>query len=381
MRRYSRKKNSTRIFVAATLVAAAVFGASHYIFNKRESGEVIAKVNDEKIYQSEIERKLRSIFDSQNQEAQLPEISSLPPEVIEILAKEIYLDRKLTEEAKKSSVGNDKKLQERITDLQDKILRQAYVDSLIKNEITDQKVNDKYAELSNDLTGKKEYLVSHIVVKTKEEADKVAKDLKAKKAVRFSDEAKKYSLDQESAAKGGELGYILEDNMIKEIATVITSLKKDEISDPIETKFGWHVVKYSDVRDAKALPFEAVRDNIREQLTQDKLNEINSKITKDAQVQILVELKAAEPKSEEKASPTDANAAPAPEASATAPAAESDVAPLENSENTPATTTEENKSEVVSEEKVEEKPAAKSQEKSNAKAKHKKAKHKKHNKN
>jgi peptidyl-prolyl cis-trans isomerase C len=305
MRRYSRKKNSTKIFIVATTIAALAFGASAYFF-KRGNDVVVAQINDQKIYKSEIERKLRSVFDGQNleqnQETKIPEVENLPKEVIEILVKEIYLDKELAREAKKSKIADSKEVKDKIADAKDKILRQSYIDSMVKQEITEQKISYKYAELSNELNGKKEYSISHIVTKTKDDAEKVLKEMQGKKPARFSDLAKKYSIDPESAEKGGDLGYILEDNMIKEIGDSVGSLKKDEFSNPIQTKFGWHIIKISDVRDAKALPFESVKDNIREQLAQDKLNEINSKITKNSKVKILIKLKEVEidKKTEEK---------------------------------------------------------------------------------
>jgi peptidyl-prolyl cis-trans isomerase C len=299
MRRSSRKKNSTKIFVAITVVAALIFVASNH-FLKNVNEVVIAKVNDTQIFKSEIEKKLHNVFDGQSQEIKIPKVENLPKEVIEILIKEVYLDKKLTEEAKKSQLAKSNDVKDRIAEAADKILRQAYVDSLLKQEITDQKVSEKYVELSNELAGKKEYSIFHIVTKTQDEAAKILKILKSKKpSAKFFELAKKYSIDQDSAEKGGELGYIIEDNMIKEISDIAVTLKKDEISNPIQTKFGWHLIKVSDVREAKALPFESVKDNIRDQLSQDKLNDINARITKDAKIQILIELKEPEQKAVE----------------------------------------------------------------------------------
>jgi peptidyl-prolyl cis-trans isomerase C len=316
MRRHSRKKNSTKIFIAVTIVAALIFAASSY-FMSTNNDVVIATVNNQKIFKSEVERKLRNVFEGQqsfggqSQDVKIPELETLPKEVIEILVKEVYLDKELVKEAKKSKIANSKEIQDKVTDAKNKILRQAYIDSLVKSEVTDQKVSDKYAELSNELTGKKESSISHIVTKSKEDAEKVLKELKAKKGLKFSEAAKKYSIDQDSAEKGGDLGYILEDNMIKEISDAIADLKQDEISNPIQTKFGWHLVKVVDIRDAKALPFEAVKDNIRDQLLQDTMSEVNSRITKDVKIKILITLKEpAEPK-EEKAEEKKAEEQPA----------------------------------------------------------------------
>lgn len=306
MRRYSRKKNSVRIFSAITLFAAVLFVASYYIANKKEEGVVVAKVNGTEIYQSEIEQKLRSIFEGQGEEVSAPTIENLPKEVLDILIKETYLDKELSKLAKESSVGKDKKVEEQIAAVESKILRQAYIDATVAKEVTDQKVSDKYAEIASSIAGKKEYLVFHIVTKTKAEAEKLRNEITAKKkSIKFADAAKKYSLDQESAARGGELGFVMEDNMIKEIADAIANLKQDEISAPIQTKFGWHLVKFTESREAQLLPFDAVKENIREQLEQDKANEIEAKIVKGAKVEILLKSKdkSSEPKTETSAQP------------------------------------------------------------------------------
>jgi peptidyl-prolyl cis-trans isomerase C len=309
MRRYSRNKNSVRIFSAITLIAAVILGASYYLNNKKEKGMVVAKVNGQEIYQSEIEQKLRNIFEGQGEEVAVPAIENLPKEVLDILIKETYLDKELSKLAKRSNVMKDKKVKERVAAAESKILRQSYIDSVLEKEVTEQKVSAKYAEISSNLAGKKEYSIFHIVAKSKEEAEKIYKEITAKKkSIRFSDAAKKYSIDQESAERGGDLGFVLEENMIKEIADAIANLKQDEISAPIQTKFGWHLVKFTEVREAQPLPFDSVKQNLREQLEQDKTNEIEAKIVKDAKVKIVIKLKeAVEPKKAE----TAAEAAPA----------------------------------------------------------------------
>ena len=309
MRRYSRNKNSVRIFSAITLIAAVVLGASYYLNNKKEKGMVVAKVNGQEIYQSEIEQKLRNIFEGQGEEVAVPAIENLPKEVLDILIKETYLDKELSKLAKRSNVMKDKKVKERVAAAESKILRQSYIDSVLEKEVTEQKVSAKYAEISSNLAGKKEYSIFHIVAKSKEEAEKIYKEITAKKkSIRFSDAAKKYSIDQESAERGGDLGFVLEDNMIKEIADVIVNLKQDEISAPIQTKFGWHLVKFTEVREAQPLPFDSVKQNLREQLEQDKTNEIEAKIVKDAKVEIVIKLKEAV---ESKKAETAAEPAPA----------------------------------------------------------------------
>lgn len=297
MRKRSSYKNSTKILIAATIVAAVIFGISQFFSCCEGSGEVIAKVNGKKIYKSQFDHKLQMMLGSQGQEIELPKVDSLPAEVIEIIAKEIYLEEKLSKIAQKSNAAKTADVRERIKATKNAILRQAYLDSLIKEATTDEKISQKYDELSSELKDKKEYSLAHIVVKEKAEAEKIIADLKRKK--RFNDLAKKYSLDKESAANGGELGFVLENNLVKEIADEVLKMQKGEISTPIQTKFGWHVVKLVDVRDAKALPFEDVKENVRQQLIKNVLEAEKNKIIKDVKVEVLVKKSEAKPENVE----------------------------------------------------------------------------------
>ena len=112
-----------------------------------------------------------------------------------------------------------------------------------------------------------------------------------------------------------QLSYQLLPDFAPPILTVTTpypgaspTTVENEVSKPIQTKFGWHLIKIGDVRDAKALSFELVKDNIRDQLTQDQINKINSQITKDVKVKILA--KFGDKANEENAKPAENNAIP-----------------------------------------------------------------------
>lgn len=342
---YSRKRNSKKIFFVVTVIAACAFVAANFLIKQTPNEVTVAKVNGQKIFKSEVERKLHDIFDSESQAVKTPEINKLPKEVLEILIKEVYLEKELAKEVAKSKIAKNQEVLAKIADAKNKILRQAYIDDLTKAEVNDASVNNKYLELSKELDGKKEYSISHIVVKTEETANKLLKELTSSKSAKFSDLAKKYSIDEESSNKGGSLDYILEDNMIKEIAEVATTLKINEVSKPIQTKFGWHLIKVSDVRDAQSLPFEAVKESIKNQLTQDVVNKINSKITNNAKIEILISLQEPDKADEAASEVVDPNSIVAEEEVAAPQEASTEQASTEKEEAT------EKKSEVKTEEK------------------------------
>ncbi len=84
---------------------------------------------------------------------------------------------------------------------------------------------------------------SHILVKTKEEADSIIEALKAGKS--FSDLAKEKS-SCPSGKKGGNLGWFTHGQMVREFEKAAFSMKKGEVSMPVKTQFGWHIIKVND---------------------------------------------------------------------------------------------------------------------------------------
>jgi len=299
----TRKKNNnpSKLTILSIAILALVL---ILIFSvKKDNRQVAATINGHKIYKSQVEKRLKNIFESQNlgkSKSKAPALESLPKEVIEVLAKEVYLDDVIMKKAKEAKIRKNPEVREKIRAAKRQIIRAAYNDHIIKTKVSDKALLDKYNELKSDLKGKKEYLISHIVTSNKSAINKAQIELKSKNYKNFSSVAKKYSIDQNSASKGGEIGYVIEDNIFKEIQEKITKLKKNEVSSPIKTKYGWHIIKVSDIRDAEALPFEDVKEALRNQLSQDVINDLNSEIVDDAKVEVLIYQKPSKEKSEVK---------------------------------------------------------------------------------
>lgn len=113
----------------------------------------------------------------------------------------------------------------------------------------------------------KEYRVSHILVNTPEDAQKVRQLLTTRS---FLWVERKYSIDKHSRA-GGDLGYLSKGNMISEFENVVFGMKIGQESDVIESEFGYHIIRLADIRDARVkLKFEEVRAEIGNSLTLQK---------------------------------------------------------------------------------------------------------------
>ncbi|HDX9633538.1 peptidylprolyl isomerase PrsA [Bacillus cereus group sp. MYBK108-2] len=170
----------------------------------------------------------------------------------------------------------------------------------IEKTITDKELKENY---------KPEIKASHILVKDEATAKKVKEELGQGKS--FEELAKQYSEDTGSKEKGGDLGYFTAGKMVKEFEDAAYKLKKDEVSEPVKSQFGYHIIKVTDIKEQK--PFDEVKGDIKKDLVQKKaqdaafMNDLMMKEIKKADVKVddkdlkdLFEEKKADDKKEEK---------------------------------------------------------------------------------
>jgi peptidyl-prolyl cis-trans isomerase C len=155
-------------------------------------------------------------------------------------------------------------------------------DEMTKNPITDAQVQAEYDKQKGSV-GSKEYRARHILVENQADAASIIEQLK--KGAKFEELAKK-SKDTGSAANGGDLDWAAPDAYVKPFSEALMKLKKGETVDvPVQTQFGWHVIRLEDVRDTQFPPLEQVAPQIRESLQQQKAQAFVQNLTKNAKIQ------------------------------------------------------------------------------------------------
>ncbi|MEO2202927.1 peptidylprolyl isomerase [Paenibacillus pabuli] len=115
---------------------------------------------------------------------------------------------------------------------------------------------------------------SHILVATKEEADEIKKQLD--EGADFATLAKDKSTDTASAASGGDLGFFGEGEMVEPFEKAAFSMKIDEISDPIKSDFGYHIIKKTDSKEATNPTQEDKKEDIRKILVEQQVGELST---------------------------------------------------------------------------------------------------------
>lgn len=116
---------------------------------------------------------------------------------------------------------------------------------------------------------RQEYNAAHILVKTKEEAEAIEKQLK--EGADFGALAAEKSTDPTSGPNKGDLGWFQPDQMVAPFADALKAMKKGDVSQPVETQFGWHVIKLIDQRAVVPPKFDEVKDQIAVQVRRDKV--------------------------------------------------------------------------------------------------------------
>jgi len=165
-----------------------------------------------------------------------------------------------------------------------KLLMQAFLQTEGKAAVTDAAMHQLYDQLTKEMVGEKEVHARHILVETEDEAKAVLAELK--NGTDFATLAKQKSKDP-NASDGGDLGYFTKDRMVPAFADVAFKLEVGQISDPVKTEFGWHVIKLEDKRDRPVPEFDKVKDQLENLVARKALSEKVAKLRADAKVERL----------------------------------------------------------------------------------------------
>ncbi len=145
-------------------------------------------------------------------------------------------------------------------------------DYMDKNPISDAETKAAYEQYKKEI-GDKEYKAQHILVKTEAEANDLLAQVN--KGADFTKLAKEKSLDSGSKENGGDLGWFSPAGMVKPFGDAVTSLKKGAtVSAPVQTQFGWHIIKLNDSRATQIPAYDKAKDSLKRTLQQRKLEEL-----------------------------------------------------------------------------------------------------------
>ena len=239
-----------------------------------KSDPVVAVVNGKTLKRSDVVASAQTLPPQYRNQ-----IDQLFPQLVDRLI-DITL---MVDEGRRQKLQNDPEVKAIVARYEDEAIREVLVRRLLAGKVSDEALKKRYADEVTKVPPSEELRASHILVKTEDEAKAVIKQLQG--GADFAKLAKEKSTDT-SAGNGGDLGYFGNGDMVPEFYTAAAKLKKGEYTkDPVKTQYGWHVIELTD-RRTKAVPkFEEVKDQVKDQVTQELVSAWLADMHKTAKIQ------------------------------------------------------------------------------------------------
>jgi peptidyl-prolyl cis-trans isomerase C len=190
----------------------------------------------------------------------------------------------LSKAAEQKKIGDGPDVQRRLAFDRNRVLMEALLQQAGKAAITDAAMHQVYDDAVKQMPSEQEVHARHILVPTEDEAKAIVAELK--KGGDFAALAKEKSKDP-GAADGGDLGYFTKDQMVPEFAEAAFKLDKGQISDPIHTQFGWHIIKVEDKRTKPTPGFDQVKVQLENYVAHRAQAELVDSLRKSAQIERL----------------------------------------------------------------------------------------------
>jgi peptidyl-prolyl cis-trans isomerase C len=244
----------TRLSVCRALGALALvvfLSAPIIALRAQDSDQVVARANGVDIRQSDLAYAEEEIGGN---------IPNMPPQqkrdyLITYLADVIVL----SQSAEQQKLGDRPDVRRRLLFDRNRLLMEALLQDAGRAALSDEAERKVYDEAVKQMAAEEEVHARHILVASEDEAKAVLAELK--KGADFAALAKEKSKDP-GGSEGGDLGYFSKEQMVPEFSAVAFKLEKGQLSEPVKTQFGWHIIKVEDKRIKPTPSFDQVKTQI-----------------------------------------------------------------------------------------------------------------------
>lgn len=269
MKNRLRRLPIVRLGAAAAMIAIAGAGLAR-------AETVVATINGEPVTETDLEI---AIADLDQQFAQLPEDqrrAAALSAVIEI--------RLMAAAAEAQGLAEGEEFNRRMALLRERALHSAYIDQEVASRVSDEAVRARYDQQVAQMEPAEEVRARHIIVETEEEAAAIIEELDA--GGDFEAIAREKSQDG-AAAEGGDLGWFGPGRMVPQFEEAVFAMEPGTWSSaPVQTQFGWHVIKVEEKRRQEPPAFEQVEQQFRSLLLREAYFEAVEAVRADADIEI-----------------------------------------------------------------------------------------------
>jgi len=217
---------------------------------------VVAKVGDDTITEADI---------SFASEDLAQELANVPPDQRKAFLLTVLIDMKVMAKAAKDA-GMDQTdiFKRRLAYLEERALRRAYFAEKVTTAVTPEAVKTAYDKYVADFKPQDQVHARHILVSSEEDAKAIKKELDG--GASFEELAKSKSIDPSAKQNGGDLGFFSAGQMVKPFEDAAFKLEPGQISDPVQSQFGWHIIKVEEKRKSAPPTIEQIGPQLQQQL-------------------------------------------------------------------------------------------------------------------
>lgn len=194
------------------------------------------------------------------------ELQQMPPADRKAFLVTVLIDMKvMAQAAREQQMDQTDIFKRRLQYLEERALRRAFFSEKIAAEVTDEAVEAAYNDYVGGFQPQEEVRASHILVATQEDAEAIKAELETGKP--FDALAREKSTDPSAAQNGGDLGFFQRGMMVKPFEDAAFALTEPgQVSEPIESQFGWHVIKLVEKRQSEPPAIDALRAQLQQQV-------------------------------------------------------------------------------------------------------------------
>lgn len=213
------------------------------------------------------------------------ELNSIPPDQIRAVLLAQMIDIKMmSQSGDKEGMRDDPLFKLRLEYLTDRALRRAYVKQAISDTITAEAVKAEYDKRIAAMPDEDEVHARHILVSSEDDAKAIKAEIDA--GADFAELAKQKSIEPQAKQSGGDLGYFKRAVMVKPFADAAFAMEVGQVSDPVQTQFGWHIIKVEDRRPAAKPTLEEMTQQIGNELYSARYRQVFNDLRKTAAIEI-----------------------------------------------------------------------------------------------
>jgi len=189
----------------------------------------------------------------------------------------------VAQDAEVQGMSSSDEFKRRFLMARNKVLMELELRQHAKKSITEEAMRKVYDDAIKQMQTEEEVRARHILVAKEDEAKAIVADLK--KGGDFAETAKKKSIEPGANESGGDLGYFTKEQMVPEFADAAFKLEKGKVSDPVQTQFGWHVIKVEDKRKKPAPTYEQVKDQLESFVARKAQTDLVAKLRTSAKIE------------------------------------------------------------------------------------------------